>query len=125
MALQKTLWRPDTCGCEIEYQWDDSVPLDQRVHSVSKINKACPVHAHHGNKEAHYADILDENTSKNKAVGLLVKTFKKLDGGENEVTWRFNEDRSIVLSHPSLTAEEKVSANALPKTGIVKQVTIE
>lgn len=123
--IQKTLWSPDTCGCQIEYQWDDSVPQDQRVHSVGTIVKACPVHQHHTNKEAHYQDVLDENQSKNKAIGLLLKTFKKLDGGQDEIKWRFEADRSIVLSHPLLTQADKETMNTLPKPDIIKKVKVE
>ena len=125
MALQKTLWSPDTCGCQIEYSWDDTVPQEQRTHSVSKILKACPIHSHHPDKESHYQDILDENQSKNKAIGLLIKTFAKLDGGQDEIKWRFKADRSIVLSHSLLTQADKDTANALPKTGIKKSVRVE
>ena len=125
MTIQRNLWSPDTCGCQIEYEWDDSVPQEQRIHSASKIVKACSIHQHHNDKDAHYQDVLDENQSKNKAVGLLIKTFKKLDGGQDEITWRFEDDRSLVISHPLLTQKDKDDANALSKDDIVKQVRIE
>ncbi len=28
-----TTWRPDTCECELHYEWDDTQPEDQRVHT--------------------------------------------------------------------------------------------
>ena len=125
MTIQRTLWSPDTCECQIEYSWDDTVPQDQRTHTISKIVRACSIHSHHTLKENHFNDVLDENQSKNKAVGLLVKTFKKLDGGDSEIKWRFEIDRSIVLSHPLLTQVDKDTVNALPKPDIIKKVTVE
>lgn len=126
MALHKNSWRPDTCDCELEYEWDDSVPQEERVTTISSILKACPIHAHHGdNIEGHYSDVLAENQSKNQAIGLLVKTLGKLDGGAEEISWRFNPDRSIVLSHPALTKQDKETMNALEKTDISKQVSFE
>ena len=125
MTIQKTLWRPDTCDCKIEYQWDDTVPPDQRTHTVSSIVKACPIHSHHTDIATHYDDVLGENQSKNKAIGLLIKTFEKLDGGQNEIKWRFEADRSIVLSHPLLTQVDKDMVNALPKLDIIKKVKVE
>ncbi|MEK7180615.1 MAG: hypothetical protein AAB706_04015 [Patescibacteria group bacterium] len=125
MTIQKTLWSPDTCGCQIEYQWDDAVPQDQRTHTISSIVKSCPIHTHHIDKSAHFGDVLSENQSKNKAIGLLIKIFKKLDGGDSEIKWRFEIDRSIVLSHPLLTQVDKDTVNALPKPDIIKKVTVE
>ena len=158
--IQKTLWSPDTCdptgenkfSCQIEYQWYDTVPQDQRTHTVSEIIKVCPIHAHHLTKEAHYQDVLDENRSKNKAIGLLVKKIPKLeaylaqeeqeeivlrtmdDGSvfsykrkkpNEQVKWRFEADRSIVLSHSLLTQVDKETMNALPKLDIIKKVKVE
>ena len=133
MTIQRTLWSRDTCdptgenkfSCQIEYEWDDTVPQDQRTHTVSQIIKTCPIHQHHIDKVAHYQDVLDENQSKNKAIGLLIKTFVKLDGGQDEIKWRFEEDRTIVLSHPLLTQKDKDDANALDKSDIKKSVRIE
>ena len=38
----------DTCGCIIEYSWDDSVPLSLRVMTPlrGKIGDYCTAHAH-------------------------------------------------------------------------------
>ena len=123
--IQKTLWSPDTCGCSLEYSWDDSVPQELRTHSISKVIKACPIHSHHPDKESHYADVLSENQSKNKAVGLLVKTIAKLDGGQDEVKWRFDDKRDLILSHPLLNQKDKDDMNALDKSTIGKKVSFE
>jgi hypothetical protein len=126
MGIQKTLWSPDTCECQIEYQWDDSVPQDQRVHTISKIVKSCQIHSHHGSdKESHYADVLSENQSKNKAIGLLIKTLPNLDGKDKEIKWRFDNNRNVILSHDSLTKDDIKTLNDIDKSDIEKSVVIE
>lgn len=138
MALHKNVWSPDTCGCQIVYEWDDSVPEDERIstaiescmsHDGKEIfTIKCPIHNHHTNKDEHYADVLSENNSKNIAIGLLIKTIGKLDGGAGDVKWRFDDNRNVILSHPMLTQNDKDDMNALDKKGIyklTKQVTIE
>lgn len=120
--IQKTLWSPDTCECQIEYQWDDAVAQEDRVHTVSRVLKACPIHDHHADIDAHYEDVLKENQSKNKAIGLLVKTLPKLDGGENEIQWSFDKDRNVILSHPLLTQADIDIMNTVDKTEISKEI---
>lgn len=123
MSLQKTLWRPDTCGCEIEYSWDDTVAQEDRVHDLHSIKK-CPIHQGDFDATA-YGKVKDENQSKNFAIGLMVKTIAKLDGGQNEIKWRFDENRNVILSHSLLTQKDKDDFNALPKNDIKKQVMVE
>lgn len=125
MTIQKTTWSPDTCKCTLEYEWDDAVPQELRTHTIANVVKACPIHDHHTDKIAHYDDVMAENQSKNKAIGLLCKTIGKLDGGQNEVKWRFDKDRNIILSHPLLTQKDKDDMNTLNKPDIKKQVSFE
>src|SRR3990167_6974787 len=30
--INQTTWRPDTCDCEVIYQWDSNVLPEQRIH---------------------------------------------------------------------------------------------
>ena len=57
--IKITTWRPDTCECEIEYSWDDTVPQDQRVYTAHQINRACPAHQAIANKVQHFSAVLD------------------------------------------------------------------
>ncbi len=110
MTIQRTRWRPDTCGCDLIYEWDDAIAQEDRVHTIHRIDRTCPVHGGHANKEDHYKTIKDENISKNKAIGLLVK--EGLDPNlAGNVKWRFNPDRSIVVELPAAMASIKTSLN--------------
>lgn len=59
-------WRPDTCECVIEYQWDDSLPEKERTHKVVKIANACEKHKKIKGKQKQYEAITEDNIAKNK-----------------------------------------------------------
>ena len=67
--IKTTRWRPDTCGCEIEFQWDDAVK--DGPHSVHKINRSCPAHTFADGKDT-YEAVLSENKRKNIIVSEIV-----------------------------------------------------
>lgn len=87
-----TTWSPDTCGCVIEYDWDTDTSEDERVHTVSKIVKECPLHKGLDIK-THYVTVLEENTRKNLAVGEIRETHPNA-----EVDWSFDKARNVVLN---------------------------
>ena len=71
MTLNRTRWSPDTCGCVIEYEWDDSVPEDQRTHSLSNVVSKCPAHAALTDNNT-FSSVLDENPRKNNALNHVL-----------------------------------------------------
>ncbi len=115
-------WKPDTCKCSIQYTWDDSVPVDQRVHTPTQILKECPEHSGLGDVTPFYNAILSENTRKNLTVNHLI-TFDELarevlkDGNPvrefiSKINWFFtgsddNRILNIDLSSTSLTTQKK------------------
>lgn len=77
MAIQKTRWRPvDTCGCVISHTWDDSAPQEERVHTLDTIQK-CAFHQADDDDVA-YQNVLDENITKNGAIGFLKSNHPEL-----------------------------------------------
>lgn len=72
MAIQTTRWSPDTCGCIIEYSWDDSVPQNSRTHSLANYVRRCSVHAVQADDGTRYNTINEENPRKNIAHQLIV-----------------------------------------------------
>lgn len=43
--IKTTRWRPNTCGCVLEYTWDTEDPSHVRTHSQSRIVVQCQQHA--------------------------------------------------------------------------------
>lgn len=73
-----TRWKPDTCDCVIDYEWDASVPDVSRVH-VYKDGTLCDIHKNIGiTKANHFNVILEENKRKNQAIELAVKQIPGL-----------------------------------------------
>lgn len=110
-------WRPDTCDCVIEFDGHDGSG-NQILSSIQK----CAIHTALPDSEAHQA-VIDENQSKNRAIGILISQHKKIPA-EN-VSWEMNPDRSIKIKTDLITQEEKDFLNILPKDNISKQVTFE
>lgn len=75
MAVHVTQWRPDTCGCVLEYEWDDEVEPDERLHTVrTHDDSACPRHKTlKMKKSAAFDHVLEENQRKNRVHAELVE----------------------------------------------------
>lgn len=110
-----TRWRPDTCGCVLDYEWDDAVSEDQRTHTPVKT-VACSAHAHLDTATEVFETVHTENTEKNTAIEALLQELP--DEHSREVVskdgtvsgrvflidpvWSFNEKRELQISHPAL-----------------------
>lgn len=113
--INKTLWRPDTCGCEIEYEWDTEVLAEQRVHTLAK-HKACQTHRNLGlqdNTQEAYEAVKEENTRKNLVFKTIVETIPEFtvtdaEGNKKHLVdhfhWEFDENRKL---HFALTKGNK------------------
>jgi len=84
--IRKTLWRPDTCGCEMEILWDDEV--EPRTTTIT-VAKHCPVHP--GDEG------VEENQRKNRGVGLIEQ--KSTIRGQ-DLIFSIDTDRNVILTLP-------------------------
>jgi hypothetical protein len=131
--IHTTRWQPDTCGCVVEYEWDDSVDEKTRVHSLTKITR-CPYHETL-TKNGAYSAVIDENTTKNKVHGIVLENFPDLvnevkndDGSiskrlkpEVEFKWSFDVDRKLQVELVGITKENKTKLQNLVNTKIAAQ----
>lgn len=102
--IQKTKWKPDTCECEIVYEWDDSLPDDQRVHTLASIQK-CQHHAKHDDDTAYDQVLNKENKLKNMVLGEI---------GLEEASFTFDKSRTLEVTLPvDKTAQEKLDVQDL------------
>ena len=70
MAIKTTRWSPDTCGCVIEYTWDNTTVESERVHTLSTITK-CAIHSSQTNTDA-WNTVLEENPRKNNTLEQIL-----------------------------------------------------
>lgn len=123
MATNVTKWRPDTCGCEIDYAWDSEAPVENRVHTlVASI--PCLIHENLGYKPndlVHYAAIVDENTRKNRVFAHAVETIAALTetvaGGKTryrveDYEWVFDARRDMKFTLARGTQAQLVQVDA-------------
>lgn len=106
--LKTTRWSPDTCGCVLEYEWDESLEGSDRVHTFKKVVKLCSEHEGLGfHDKAAYDQVKDENTGKNRAWGLIKQELNLPDEDIAKYVWFFNESRQLQVSVTNPVAAEK------------------
>lgn len=127
--IQITRWRPDTCDCIIEYEWDDTLPEADRVHNLKTIQR-CPAHQAHQKPDAYQA-VQDENRRKNKVHSLILENMpdiveevtnsdgskaKRLKAGV-EFGWSFDDKRKLVVDLKGATVAHKNQLKGLINSG--------
>ncbi|MBA7608869.1 hypothetical protein ES703_16053 [subsurface metagenome] len=109
--LQVTRWSPDTCGCILEYEWDDTLDENARTHSFKKAVKLCEHHKALIADKA-YDEVLSENTRKNQAFGLAKEVKPELE--MEDYTWSFDANRKLKVGFlGKLKAGEKSGLQTL------------
>ena len=89
---QVTRWSPDSCGCVLEYEWDDAVPATARTHTFKTVVKKCSSHSALTDKDI-YNQVLSENTRKNKVFGIAQQFLPEIKS-EN-YNWSFDDKRIL------------------------------
>lgn len=64
-------WRPDTCGCIFEYEFDDDVPAEARVHLLKRIEKQCNEHDGINAPEECFSEATKNNKTKNITFQII------------------------------------------------------
>jgi len=93
--IKTTRWRPDTCDCVIEYEWDTDVASEDRVHTF----KAAPnIGAEHAalSGVALYDAVQSENRRKNVAQGIVQAIDVNLT--YEVYQWAFDTNRVLEVS---------------------------
>lgn len=106
-----TNWGPDTCGCLLEIEWDDSQDENTRQHTIKEV-KLCPVHGSLSTqvvKGKHVEDdsvsIVEENRRKNKVFGMAQEAVKEFVP-ENYL-WFYDNQRVLNVTLTGLTGQQK------------------
>lgn len=109
----------DTCECDIKYSWDETVPQDERVHTVHEIINQCKYHQEIQVGDSHdNAAWLKENQLKNGILSQIAQTHPELVNESNTafkegvLAWKFNENRELEVFLPTLTSNQKSNLDA-------------
>jgi len=139
--IKTTTWKPDTCDCIIEYEWDTDTSSSERVHTIKNIIKKCDAHNNIINKTDCFDNVMDENTRKNifieeikKAVPELIEEITQEDGSKKKVfkenydcKWTFDVDRKLEIELIGFdeTAKNKVENIILSDAKFLDKVNIK
>lgn len=115
--MKVTRWSPDTCGCVIDYQWDEKLPEKARVHQLKAVIKRCP--AHQGLNDAEIFDaLMEENPRKNYTLGMIADELLPNGTDEekqilmSETHWEFDQNRQLNITLPQAVANVPEVARA-------------
>lgn len=115
VRLCRNRWQPDTCGCEVEFEFDDDADAVERKHKLVKIHKACKAHADlHSYLNRTFEDAAvpfhQENKRKNmaldayaNALGLPNDETRHEKTSQNLAKWYFDENRILHIVSKGLT----------------------
>ena len=104
--IQETTWTPDTCDCTVTFEWDDSVPAEQRVHTFKRIDKPEKVHENLSPEEQ-FETIKEENQRKNKAISDIHREHPEIK--PEEIKFSYDKDRKLHLDN--IPSDKKVKLN--------------
>lgn len=109
--IRTTRWSPDTCGCVLEYSWDDSQPQESREHTFARAVHLCEIHAV-ASPESAFEQVRSENVTKNVAQNEFTKAIPN-----KPFEFSFSEDRKLLIKTDHLTKAEadKVAADVISK----------
>lgn len=109
-----TRWSPDTCKCTLDYEWDDSVPQEHRIHAFKETIKRCDEHAGFKSGKDHYEHVVSENQSKNNVHSEMLKNPKLSRTRKNE------NGEDILELAPGISYEWSFSGKDADRRLIVK-----
>jgi len=104
MVLRETIWRPDTCDCQIVFEWDDREPEDRRTHRLKRVIKRCDIHKAVPLNSL-FDVVIEENTRKNLSLGLAQALVHTLTS--DNYKWSFDINRVLVAEFSGLTTSQK------------------
>lgn len=115
-----TNWRPDTCGCELQYIWDRSTTEDARIHYPHRLMERCEHHWRANDDMGAYQRAAAENIAKNAAIGKASGLFKDLHAAD--FRWHYDAQRLLTISHDALSARERAKLRRFFKE---RQITVK
>jgi len=118
MTINTTRWSPDTCGCELEYEWNTEENENVRKHEFARIVKACSAHnaivppntTSKPQLKRVFDAVAEENTRKNQALAKALQVRPELadivDGTTGKRYDLMTVAKQMKSSNPQKLAEE-------------------
>ena len=128
MVITTTRWSPDTCGCELEYQWETNENENTRADNFAKIVQMCNAHTgivppnttNLAQLKKIYDAVLEENTRKNQALATSLETNPELADITDPATGE-RHDLVTVAKRMRMESDPKKAAELLGTGPVLKQ----
>lgn len=123
--MKVTQWRPDTCNCIISYEWDETLPIENRVH---QFLDGTPCNEHTGLTGAElYHHVHAESATVQRAAAELKKTSKfgkdSLDKDGNVVGREFKPGFDLKCQFIGKGKDREINASLTGGTLITSEKT--
>ncbi len=102
--IRVTRWSPDTCGCVLEYEWDDAQDENTRQVMFKRVVKRCSSHSLLSGVDV-YNEVVSENTRKNIVLAEAQKVFPELI--PENYNWSFDKDRKLKVGFLGVAIDKK------------------
>lgn len=106
--INQTKWKPDTCDCELIFEWDSKVIEDERIHTAIS-GEPCVIHADLVDPVELHNTLLKENQGKNQAIEEACQAVPKLL--PEDFHFEFDAARKLKLSIARLSDKELSDIN--------------
>jgi hypothetical protein len=113
MGAHRNKWSPDTCGCVVEFEFDDALPEDKRTHALHTVHQKCKAHESLPDEKV-WAVLHVENIRKNHAVGAAIDHLTSLGVSVESVEIGFtftdktvDDARTMELVLPLMDASDR------------------
>jgi len=120
VRICRNRWKPDTCGCDVEFEFDDDLDIATRPNKLVRVYKACPAHPdladYIGRTWVQEATVPfhQENQRKNRALEEM-GTRLGIPEDENYFNnlqkyingWHFDANRVLHISTKGLTVNQR------------------
>jgi hypothetical protein len=116
-----TRWRPDTCACVLEFEWDDEDSEEIRAHNAIKVER-CGAHPHEGEPNQNvFETVHRENQHKNTVLQHLLDGLDDAHIETNaqghrafkhDPSFQFDEARQLRVTFPTAPDSMRAAARA-------------
>lgn len=102
--LITNIYSPDTCLCELEYTWDDQVPENKRLYTMTALRNRCTYHA--AVLDASLLSVINEEVQrKNGALALSASSVAV--ASQDDIEWTYTPGRLLELRFPTVNLSAK------------------
>lgn len=96
VSITRNLWSPDTCACQIEYEFDADVDGLTRTHTYVRTVRTCAAHSGLASLSTHLDTVLDRNRRKNLTYAQLLTVLATVTPEQFAGLWSYDAAQNLL-----------------------------